>query len=157
MTARGYMPEYGDEFYRGPEEIEGELKFASLGEPARKAADLMFEAALIAPSCDSPIEVQLGARLKLALPPTVTLKTQHWFGRYRMDFAILHGSSVCLFIECDGKKFHSTPEQRRNDVAKDAAAALAGIPLLRFTGSAIFRHPIECCDQIIKILGRVRG
>jgi very-short-patch-repair endonuclease len=105
--------------------------------------------------CESPIEVQLGAELRTAFDlygVKLALVPQYAFKRYRMDFAILFPGSdrALLFVECDGAEFHSTAEQLANDHAKDSAAELQGIPILRFSGSEIFRHPRACAEIILR-------
>jgi hypothetical protein len=55
-----------------------------------------------------------------------------------------------LIIECDGHDFHErTKEQAAKDRSRDRAATIAGIDVLRFTGSEIWRDPWECAGQII--------
>lgn len=139
--------------YRGSEEIEGEFKPFRLAEVAKPIFHLVDCAAEIAPLCESPIEIQLGARLLAELKPPFRIEPQYWFGNFRIDFAIIRDGWPCLFIECDGKAFHSSDEQVLNDLAKNRAAAIAGIPLLRLTGSEIFRQPEQCVRQIIELLG----
>jgi len=99
--------------------------------------------------CESPIEVQLGLQLILLLGDNYEVIPQFKFQRFRMDFAIAHKSRAFLFVECDGEKFHSTPEQIANDRRKDAAAKAAGIPLLRFTGKEI-HFSAEACALYVR-------
>lgn len=64
----------------------------------------------------------------------------------------IDGHAVVL-IECDGRDFHCTDAQIANDRRKDAAAALAGIRVLRFTGSEIFHNPTRCAAVVLGGLG----
>ena len=69
--------------------------------------------------------------------------------RFRIDFAFMFEAKVPhVFVECDGKEFHSTPEQIANDRRKDSLARGAGIRLLRFTGSEIYRGGQEIGTRV---------
>jgi hypothetical protein len=119
--------------------------------------------------CESPIEVQLGARLMLWLPilfpeygcslcpdghqqdfpaTRLLLIPQYCRGRFRFDFAIERLRTVLVFIECDGQEFHSNPKQIAADKRRDEAAARDGVSVLRFSGSRIYRWPDECVRDI---------
>lgn len=71
---------------------------------------------------------------------------QYVWQRYRIDWALRFKAlpRPLVFIECDGAEFHSTREQIARDRAKDEAAAQAGIPLIRFSGSDIVRDMGRC-------------
>lgn len=77
----------------------------------------------------------------------VLLIPQWPIGRYRYDFLArsAHHARVVL-IECDGKDFHSSREQTANDRRKDEEAKRAGIPLLRFKGTELFRDAHSCAS-----------
>jgi very-short-patch-repair endonuclease len=79
------------------------------------------------------------------------LKPQYSLGRYLYDWAILRKErqQPAILVECDGKEFHSTPEQLRNDAQKDKLARSKGIFLRRFTGSEIHRAPDYCVAKIL--------
>lgn len=54
-----------------------------------------------------------------------------------------------LVIECDGHDFHErTKEQAARDRKRDRDLQALGVPILRFTGSEIFRDVDGCIDQI---------
>lgn len=56
-----------------------------------------------------------------------------------------------LIVECDGHDFHErTKEQAARDRSRDRRAQIDGIPILRFTGSEIWRDPWGCAMQIIE-------
>lgn len=84
------------------------------------------------------------------------LRPQHKLGRFRFDFAMdLKGiEKPVLLIECDGKAFHSSPEQIENDRRKDDAARQAGIALIRFTGAELNRDPRGCVQRAFQAAGR---
>jgi hypothetical protein len=48
---------------------------------------------------------------------------------------------VRLAVELDGARFHTSPEDRRRDLARDAALAAAGWVVLRFTYADVLRDP----------------
>lgn len=102
--------------------------------------------------CESPIEVWLGTEILARLEDRfsengITLVPQFRWKSFRADFAIVRDRAI-LFIECDGREFHSTEEQRASDERKDRAAESIGIPVLRFTGTDIFLRPEMCVDRI---------
>lgn len=146
------IPEYGDQDYRGSEELERPLNCDTLARSAAIVLEVAQNGMELEPACESPIEVQLGAELKRTLPCTFELEPQYAFRRFRMDFAVVKDGRPCLFIECDGKAFHSTAAQKANDAAKDIAAASSHIPLLRFTGSQIFRNAPGCARSVANML-----
>ena len=135
----------------------------------------VMESYIIAPFCESPIEIRFGSRLSESLRQMadvilnmgyailpqnsdfsfprqfLVLHPQFCLGKFRYDFAI-HISTEEMpesLIECDGKAFHSTPEQRKNDNRKDDLAAEIGIKLFRFSGSEIYRQVDWCVAQTL--------
>jgi very-short-patch-repair endonuclease len=127
-------------------------------------------------SAESPIEVMLGSAMVLSgmlldgsvargvrffgLPgsgvkPLVEIVPQYQWKKYRIDFALFcERFDEPVFVECDGHDFHErTKEQAARDRGKDRAIQQAGISILRFTGSEIYRDPEGCVTQIIQFLG----
>jgi very-short-patch-repair endonuclease len=82
---------------------------------------------------ESPIERRLYDALK-ARGEVVT--TQVPCGKYRIDIAL---PAYHLAIECDGKAYHSTPQQKAHDKRKDKFLRENGWKVLRFSGSRITR------------------
>lgn len=80
--------------------------------------------------------------------------TQVRVGDYRVDiFAYRYIAEIGLLgpivIECDGKDFHDNRvEDLQRDRVRDRVLQTSGLPVLRFTGSEIFRNPIACIEQI---------
>lgn len=134
--------------------------------------------------CESPIEVMLGSAimlgallsdgankagrsfyriqsqssLDLSAAVVIVVPQYQWEG-YRIDFAILSEYlDRPVFIECDGHDFHErTKEQASRDRSKDRKIQEAGMAVLRFTGSEIYRDPGHCAVQITNVVGsRVR-
>lgn len=159
--------------YVGSEEIIGEFKPRSIGDAAQSLVETALNFHKIGDSCDSPIEEDLGAEtltlfaskghpLKLCMILDVNdvsddllLVPQYKWSFYRSDWAILRArpNARALLIECDGKDFHSSTEQRAHDAKKDAAARLRGHITIRFTGSLIFRSPKHCAQKIFEAVG----
>jgi very-short-patch-repair endonuclease len=133
--------------------------------------------------CESPIELILGMELWMAvlgfsnydyLPcccsqkefyegnnldeDCLTLIPQYEWQNYRIDFAICFPVAGCfylIFVECDGKEFHDTPEQKWRDQQKNIAAEQAGIPLFRFSGSQIHRDAEGCADEVMAVIEQI--
>lgn len=157
--------------YRGSEEIVGKGGFIRIGEVLGPIMETAANFRKIGKSCDSPIEEELGAcvltyfaskghPLKLNLEVDLRcgeliLVPQFKWSFYRSDWAILRArpQAQALLIECDGKDFHSSPEQRIHDARKDAAATAHGHLTIRFTGSEIFRRPKACAAKIFEATG----
>lgn len=91
---------------------------------------------------ESPIEAKLLSWMKkFHLFPT----PQFIIGPYRVDFAF---EDIKLVIECDGRKFHSTDEQKERDKIRDEYISGQKWKVLRFTGRQVSREPWEICRQI---------
>lgn len=138
---------------KGSEELDAPFEIISIGPPAAAALELAHLAMGLAPSCESPIEVDLGAHILRLLPAQFQLKPQFRIARFRFDFAVMFDGHALVLIECDGRDFHCTDAQIANDRRKDVAAARAGIKVLRFTGSQIFRYPAWCARHVLEHLG----
>ncbi|WP_205651888.1 endonuclease domain-containing protein [Bacillus infantis] len=82
---------------------------------------------------ESPIERRLYDALKSR---GEFVRTQVPCGKYRIDIA-LPGHQIA--IECDGKAYHSSKEQKAHDRRKNAYLKANGWKVLRFTGSRISR------------------
>lgn len=75
---------------------------------------------------------------------------------YKVDFLVyfLQGSHYAgVAVECDGHDFHEkTKEQASRDKARDRAILAEGFPVVRFSGSDIYRDASNCVEQIKEIL-----
>lgn len=71
---------------------------------------------------------------------------------YRVDFLLWFARGRELrgiAVECDGHDFHEkTKDQAARDKKRDREINVAGFPVIRFTGSEIFRDPVGCAEQI---------
>jgi very-short-patch-repair endonuclease len=125
--------------------------------------------------CESPIEVALGAAILVAdmlehenmrsgfvlsgvrelddyRDDLALLIPQFPWEGYRIDFALRlpRYKFKYLFIECDGHEFHErTKKQAERDRSKDRLIQNAGIPILRFTGSEIYRDAGKCASEVL--------
>lgn len=55
-----------------------------------------------------------------------------------------------LVVECDGHEFHEkTSEQAKKDKSRDRDVLSRGYPVMRFTGSEIYRAPLKCAEQVV--------
>lgn len=77
-------------------------------------------------------------------------------GRYAVDFLVwfADGDEVTgVAIECDGHAFHEkTKEQAAADKRRDREILAAGFPVVRFTGSEIYRDAAGCVEQVRGLL-----
>lgn len=84
-------------------------------------------------------------------------------GSYKADFLLwfVLGRHVGgLVVECDGHQFHEkSKEQAARDKRRDRELLTAGYPVVRFTGSEIFKDAVGCAEQLreplLAILSRV--
>lgn len=144
------------DFWRMCDDIKDEdcwVRISDLTPPVVKLAAYAVDLKSV---CESPIEIALGAELKLLIDDyfpagCAALIPQYKLDRYRFDFAVqfTKDERPAVLIECDGREFHTKPEQVANDKRKDAAADMAGIRLLRFTGSDIHRNGRGCVLIIV--------
>jgi hypothetical protein len=77
-----------------------------------------------------------------------TLIPQYPWGKYRVDLALRNPDGYLIFIECDGKDFHSSPEQVERDMVREQLMLDAGYPVVRFTGSEINHCPAACANMM---------
>jgi very-short-patch-repair endonuclease len=154
-------------FVHGDESAAGNVKWLTLAEVTLSAIDRINFFLEVSPDCESPIESMLGAAIlemferanvRLTLckadrlegaPAGLLLVPQFRWGYYRSDWAIVVAKPLsAILIECDGREFHSSPEQKAHDAKKDRAALDRGYLTMRFTGSEIFRDADACALKI---------
>ncbi|MDO6658005.1 endonuclease domain-containing protein [Anaerobacillus sp. 1_MG-2023] len=85
--------------------------------------------------CESPIERRL---YDVLVFNNYYVETQYPLGNYRIDLAIPY---LKLAIECDGKQYHSSTQQKAHDRRKDKYLRSKGWKVMRFTGRQINRNP----------------
>lgn len=78
---------------------------------------------------------------------------------HRVDFLlwVTCGKAVGgVAIECDGHDFHEkTKEQAARDKKRDRDVLAAGYPVMRFSGSEVFRDTNACVDQVREVFDTV--
>jgi hypothetical protein len=79
------------------------------------------------------------------------LVPQFRIGRYRADFAILHGRKKVV-VEVDGYTYHSSREAFANDRYREVEIVLKGWVPLRFTASDAMYDVARCVDKIVEYL-----
>jgi very-short-patch-repair endonuclease len=92
-----------------------------------------------------PRDAEAGDVLWLNLIPQVRC------GPYRLDFVVFHDNEFgqLVAVECDGHDYHErTKEQAARDRRRDRALQAAGVSVLRFTGSEIWRDPEACALEV---------
>jgi very-short-patch-repair endonuclease len=94
--------------------------------------------------CESPIERRLYDALQMR---GYYVQTQMPCGKYRIDLAL---PAYKIAIECDGRAYHSTFEQKARDRRKDAYLRKHGWKVLRFTGRSIYRDLSKVIARIEK-------
>lgn len=82
----------------------------------------------------------------------IYLHPQFKIGNYRLDFMALvrdmQGKNWRFAIECDGKEFHSTPEQIAHDTRRTEVLTQLGYIVLRYPGGALHHQAGPCADEI---------
>jgi very-short-patch-repair endonuclease len=106
---------------------------------------------LIGDGCQSELEAHgvLNVFRHRSLPPSVgqfriVLPT----GGIRLDRA---WPEVKLAVELDGARYHSSPEDRRRDLGRDAALAALGWVVLRFTYADVLRDPDAVRARVLAV------
>lgn len=125
--------------------IESTL-FAALYGMGILAGELVCDAAV--PS--GYLEAQAAGSFVIHFSPQVEV------GDYRVDFlfavpTLRHGVAL-LAVECDGHDFHEkTKEQAARDKSRDRDLTELGVRVLRFTGAEIWRDPLRCAGDVMRI------
>jgi very-short-patch-repair endonuclease len=121
-----------------------------LGDAIAVALPHIEAAARMAKVTESPIEVMLGVALVDIMPEGWQLIPQLKWRVYRIDWCLRRPGKPDIFIECDGKEFHTKPEHVARDQRRDAEMARAGIKIMRFTGAQIFNSANWCALQVYR-------
>jgi hypothetical protein len=106
---------------------------------------------LIADGCQSELEAHgvLNVFRHRSLPPSV--------GQYRIELPDGYVSpdrawpEVKLAVELDGARYHTSPEDRRRDLARDTALAALGWVVLRFTYAEVLQDPDGVRAKVLKV------
>jgi len=161
----------GLSYVRGSEDDAGDAQMNPVGRSLAPVVQRARHFSEITGSCDSPIEDQMGAALLMVFArnsqnlvlqknagddsAALILVPQFAWSFYRSDWAVYSPQTgAAVLVECDGKDFHSSEEQRAHDARKDAAAALRGYRTIRFAGSQIHADADGCADRVFEIVSR---
>lgn len=85
----------------------------------------------------------------------ISVFQQEPIDRFHVDFSV-HYRDLRLAIELDGHEFHErTKEQAARDKSRDRKLTELGYRVVRFTGSEVWKDPVDCCWQVHKIIDAV--
>jgi very-short-patch-repair endonuclease len=106
---------------------------------------------LVADGCQSELEAHgvLNVFRDRSLPPSVgQFRVDLPTGRVKLDRA---WPEVKVAVELDGARYHTSPEDRRRDLARDTALAALGWVVLRFTYAEVLRDPDGVRAKILEV------
>jgi very-short-patch-repair endonuclease len=106
---------------------------------------------LIADGCQSELEAHgvLNVFRHRSLPRSVgQYRIDLPTGRVKLDRA---WPEVKVAVELDGARYHTSPEDRRRDLARDTALAALGWVVLRFTFADVLRDPDGVRAKILEV------
>ncbi len=119
---------------------------------AMNPSELEMQRNTVSALADSEFEVQVAMQLKSRGYHII----QQWkVGAYRIDMVALCGDTK-VAIECDGDRYHSSPEQVRNDMERQTILERLGWNFIRIRGSEYFRNPNVTINRVINDL-QTRG
>jgi hypothetical protein len=106
---------------------------------------------LIDDGCESELEV-LGV-LNVFRHPSLPRSVGQYKVRAGAEFFKLDRAwpAAKLAVELDGARHHTSPEDRRRDLARDASLAAAGWIVLRFTYAEVRRHPERVRARVLAV------
>lgn len=96
--------------------------------------------------CESPMEALFYVTFRNKYGDV--LAVQYEIYRYRLDFAHLDTKTV---IEIDGKAYHSTEEQIKQDAFRERWFKAHGWLVIRFTGSQV-KNDVKGCVERAKLV-----
>ena len=97
-------------------------------------------------------KISLGAANDIKKSSPLILVPQFRWLHYRSDYAVLGSSKGIFLIECDGRDFHSSPNQVLHDAQKDSDALSLGYRTIRFWGAQIYKDPDKCAYRILDLI-----
>lgn len=99
---------------------------------------------------DSEFEFAVAKRL---IDAGYRIKQQYPVGGFRIDI-VVEGTASRLAVECDGDQFHSSPEQIREDLDRQALLERMGWEFHRIRGSDFYRDPDAAMARLFRRLER---
>jgi hypothetical protein len=142
------------------DEFPGDTPMVRIGHMAERTVAFTGLAMKVSKYTESPIETMLAVAILCQWPDVrfVThdaepchgwsLIPQYQWEKYRVDLALRKPDGRLIFIECDGKDFHSSPDQIERDAARERMMIDAGFIVVRFTGAEINHSPAACADTL---------
>lgn len=106
---------------------------------------------LVEDGCQSELEAHgvLNVFRHRSLPPSIgQYRVELPTGRIKLDRA---WPEVKLAVELDGTAHHTSPEDRRKDLARDRALAALGWVVLRFTYADVLRDPDGVRAKVLEV------
>jgi very-short-patch-repair endonuclease len=94
---------------------------------------------------ESPFEKEVISRL---VDGGYRVKPQYPVGAYRIDI-VVEGESSRIAVECDGDAFHSSPNQIRSDLDRQALLERMGWQFFRLRGSDFYRDPEAAFRRLV--------
>jgi len=102
--------------------------------------------------CREDADTEVMAWVDRQQEPVFFLHQQMKVAKFRLDFALIHGTRR-VAVECDGHDFHEkTKEQAARDKKRDRELTADGWRVLRFTGSEIHRDADRCAGEVVSLL-----
>lgn len=86
---------------------------------------------------ESPFEREVALAL---IKSGYKITQQYSVGSYRIDI-VVHFKELKVALECDGERYHSSPEQVANDLERQTILERLGWKFVRIRGSAFYRNP----------------
>ncbi|WP_298360100.1 AAA domain-containing protein [Runella sp.] len=83
-----------------------------------------------------------------------TVTPQYSVSHYRIDLVVILPNGVKIAVECDGDKYHSTPEQIANDIARQKILERAGWQFFRVRGGDFYYNQEKALEQLWVLLER---
>lgn len=97
---------------------------------------------------DSPFEEAVA---KTLIARGFRVKPQWRVGAYRIDMVVLYKNKR-IAIECDGERFHSSPDKILEDMQRQTILERVGWRFIRIRGSEYYGDPATTMDRVIKLL-----
>lgn len=83
-----------------------------------------------------------------------TVTPQYGVGHYKIDLVVLLPNGVKIAVECDGDKYHSTPEQIANDIGRQKVLERTGWQFFRVRGGDYYYYKSKALEGLWALLER---
>jgi very-short-patch-repair endonuclease len=150
--AKNQGPFYFRQYLRYAKAVAGRDSEAVRRVLAEVSSGMLKTKESIAPSFDSPFEVEVYDRLTRA---GLKVKTQWGYSSYKIDLAVVHPHDphrFCLAIECDGAMFHSGKTVRERDIARQRFLESRGWVVSRIWSRNWWQNPDREVERICQLV-----